>query len=268
MKYSRFEQLIVAAGSIVILGALVLSLYGGGPGFEEVAAQLMLFMTLVAAVHYGRKGGTIVAIAAATVYIVIRIPLLSSTVGVSSAALFMILSRLAAYGLVGVVGGDLFGRIKYMFARFENSGTIDDWSRVYNQLYAYRALEQAHARFTRYNEPYSLILLTLSPSLTAELRPSRQRTLIRGVANYIRGDVRMVDEVSRLGDGRFVMLLPHTPRDGGVIVRDRVASGVRHALGAREESISAVCYGAAEDSVAITSLLTDIAPPESGESSL
>lgn len=265
MKYSRFEQLIVAAGSIIILGTLALSLSGGGPGYEETAAQLMLLVTLVAAVHYGRKGGMIVAMAAATIYVVLRIPLLSSVAGVSPTTLIMIISRLAAYGLVGVVGGDLFGRIKYMFARFENSGTIDDWSRVYNQLYAYRALEQTQGRFTRYGEPFSVVLLTLSPSLTMELRPSRQRTLIRGVANYIRGDVRMVDEVSRLGDGRFVMLLPHTDRDGGRIVCDRVAAGVRHALGAREESVSAVCYGAAEDTAAITSLIEDIAPEESAD---
>lgn len=262
MKYSRFEQLIVAAGSLAILGSLALSLTGGGPGFEEMIAQLMLFVTLVVAVHYGRKGGMLAAIAASTIYVILRIPLLSSTDGVSSTALLMVVSRLAAYGIVGVIGGELFGRIKYVFARLEHAGMVDDWSRVYNQRYVYQALEQAQGRFTRYDEPFSLLLLTLSPSLTVGLRPSRQRTLIRGVANYIRGDVRMVDEVSRLGDGRFAVLLPHTPRVGGMVVRARVVEGVRHALGAREESVSAVCYGAGEDAVAILALLAEIAIPE------
>jgi len=266
MKYSRFEQLIVAAGSLAILGSLALSLTGGGPGYEETIAQLMLFMTLVAAVHYGRKGGMVTAIAAATIYVLLRIPLLSSADGVSSTALIMVVSRLAAYGIVGVIGGELFGRIKYVFARFENSGTVDDWSRVYNQRYAFRAIEQAQARFTRYGEPFSLLLLTLSPSLTSELRPSRQRTLVRGVANYIRGDVRMVDEVSRLGDGRFTVLLPHTPREGGMVVCNRVAAGVRQTLGSRVESVSCECYGAAEDSVAMVALLADIAPTEPADS--
>ena len=72
----------------------------------------------------------------------------------------------------------------------------------------------------------------------------------------------MVDEVARLGDGRFLVLLPHTPREGGAIVCDRLASGVRQVLGAREESVSSVCFSAIEDEVAIDALLAEIALPD------
>jgi PleD family two-component response regulator len=177
----------------------------------------------------------------------------------SVSTLVMLLTRIGAYGLVGVVGGDVCTRIKYVFARYDDSNTIDDWSRVYNQRYASHALEQARGRFARYGEPFSAVVLTLSPSLTAELRPSRQRALVRGVANYLRGDVRMVDEVARLDDGRFLVLLPHTPREGGLVVTERLASGVRETLGAREESVRAMCYGAAEDAVALSTLAASIA---------
>jgi GGDEF domain-containing protein len=258
MKYSRFEQLIIAIGALVIIGSLLLSLPSGGPGLVEGLAQLMLLAVLVAAVHYGRKGGLIAAILASAVYIVLRLPLLASTDGVTSATFFLILTRLGAYGLVGIVGGEICTRVKYIFARYDDSNTIDDWSRVYNQRYASHALEQARGRFARYGEPFSAVVLALSPSLTSELQPSRQRALVRGVAGYLRGDVRMVDEVSRLDDGRFLILLPHTPKEGGVIVNDRLASGVREVLGAREESVRAMCYGAAEDAVALSTLAADI----------
>ena len=262
MKYARFEQLVIIIGAVAIIGSLILSLPGGGPGIEEAIAQLMLFIVLVVEVHWGRKGGLIAAIVASGIYVVLRLPIMAATEGVSSGIVFMLVTRVGAYGLVGIVGGELCSRVKYIFARYDDSNTIDDWSRVYNQRYASHALDQARARFARYGEPFAAVLVTLSPSLTAELRPSRQRALVRGVAGHIRGDVRMVDEVARLDDGRFFVLLPHTPREGGLVVSGRLATGVRDTLGARDESVRTVCYGAAEDAVALSSLAAEIANPD------
>lgn len=257
MKYSQFEKLVITLGAAAILGTLLLSLPSGGPGLTEIIAQLMLLLVLVVAVHYGPKGGLIAAIVASVIYIAMRIPTLAGdmTLGVSA----MVLVRLAAYGLVGVVGGELCGRIKYVFARYDDSSTIDDWSHVYNQRYAARALEQALGRFTRYGEAFSVVVIALSPSLTSELRPSRQRALVRGVANCLRDDIRMVDEVARLNDGRFLILLPHTPREGAMVVNARLEAGVCHTLGAREASVTANFFGAAEDGPALEALASDIA---------
>ncbi len=261
MKYARFEQLVIVVGAVAIIGALILSLPNGGPGTIEAIAQLMLFLVLVVAVHFGRKGGLIAAVLASGVYILMRLPLLAATDGMGTGIMFMLLTRIGAYCLVGIVGGELCSRVKYIFARYDDSNTIDDWSRVYNQRYASHALELARARFARYGEPFALVLVTLSPSLTAELRASRQRALVRGVAAHIRSDVRMVDEVARLDDGRFLVLLPHTPRDGGMVVCSRLGEGVANTLGAREESVRTTCYAAAEDAVAISSLAAEIKPP-------
>ena len=115
MKYSQFEKLVIALGTATIIGTLLLSLPGGGPGTIEVIAQLMLLAVLIIAVHYGRKGGLIAALVASLIYIVMRIPSLSGVMTPEIAAIMI--ARVAAYGLVGVVGGDISGRIKYIFAR-------------------------------------------------------------------------------------------------------------------------------------------------------
>ncbi len=62
------------------------------------------------------------------------------------------------------MGGEIFARVKYLFAGSKDSDVIDDWSRVYNQRYAARALEQAVARHKRYQEPFSAILVRWSRS--------------------------------------------------------------------------------------------------------
>ncbi len=265
MKYSRFEQLIIGVGGLAILGSMVLSFHSGGPGVVEIVAQLLLFAVLVVAVHWGRRVGMYAAIAASFLYIALRIPVLSSSEDLTVEVLIFMVARIAAYGLVGIVGGEVCSRIKYVFARFDDSNTIDDWSRVYNQRYVSREIEQARARYTRYGEPFSLVLITLSPAVTGDMTPQRQRSLVRAVANYLRDDIRMVDEVGRLEDGRFVVLLPHTPREGGVVVTARLAAGVRQTVGAKPESVTAQCMGAAEDTVALGTLNTELIGDDASE---
>ncbi|MDZ4063164.1 MAG: hypothetical protein U1E22_00690, partial [Coriobacteriia bacterium] len=79
------------------------------------------------------------------------------------------------------------------------------------------------------------------------LRVSKQRSLVRGVASHIRGDMRLVDEAGRLEDGTFVAVLPHTPKAGGMIVAERLRAGVMSVLGAREESVVATVLSVPED---------------------
>ena len=73
------------------------------------------------------------ALVASAILVVLELPILSSPDGITVADLVMIVFTIAAYGLVGIVGGDLCGRVKYFFARYDESATIDDWSHVYNQ---------------------------------------------------------------------------------------------------------------------------------------
>ena len=169
MPYRRFEQLVIGLGALSILGTLALSMQQGNPGFIEIAAQLLLLGVLVVAVHGGRRAGALAALVASVLYMVLRIPVLSATAGVTLEGVLFMAARIASFGLVGIVGGEVCGRIKYVFARFDDSNTIDDWSRVYNQHHATHSIEQARARYTRYGEPFSLIVLTLSSALTADM---------------------------------------------------------------------------------------------------
>lgn len=259
MKYARFEELVLVLGGAVILGSLAISYASGPPEFAEVVAQFLMFAVLFAAVRYGRRGGLVMAIAASAIYLIMRADLLSSS-SMNASAFLIIVSRLVAFGLIGVAGGEICGRIRYGMARLEGASALDEWSRVYNQRWAHRTLDAARARFNRYGEPFSVVSITISPSVLMGMSPSRQRTLVRGIADHIRADVRIVDEVSRLDDGRFVVLLPHTAKDGGGVVSNRLARGTASVLGSRPDSISAQLMGVPEDRDAIDQLIDQIAP--------
>jgi len=261
MRYSRFEQLALGVGALFILAAMLFSAHDGGPSPKEIVAQLMLLGVMAAAVHFGRRGGFAAAVLASAIYTLMSVPELLAQQGLTSSGLLLLFTRIAAYGLVGIVGGEACGRLRYALARIGNSTDFDEWSQVFNQRHASETLRKAMAAHERYGAPFALVLVTLAPSITADIGPQRTRTLVRGVANQLRGDVRMVDEVARLDDGRFFVLLPHTPYEGGVVVAGRLAAVTRQLLGAREESVAATCFSAAEDGIALAALAAQIAVP-------
>ena len=261
MNYGRFERLVIGAGAVVIVGGVLISVAANGwPGWSALVSQLLLLPVLVVAVHFGRKPGLLAALIASAVFVVLEIPALSAPGGLPPSDVAMIAFTIFGYGLVGIVGGDICGRVKYFFGRYDQSATIDDWSHVYNQRRAAELIDNARERYSRYGEPFSTVVLVQAPSLFSGLRPTRQRSLVRAVASHIRGDVRMIDEVARLDDGRFLVILPHTGREGGLVVTERLAEGVRSTLGANNDAVSARCFSAAEDELELSSLAATIAP--------
>lgn len=258
MRYERFEMLAIGVGAAAILATVVLSLQPT-PDYIEIAAQLLLLGVLIGAVHWGRKGGAIAALVASLAYILLRVPNVMQA-GTSADVLELLLIRIATYGLVGIVGGELCGRIKYFVARLNNDASIDETSRVYNQRFIGRLLLGNLSSYKRYGAPFSVVLIELEPSLTAGLRPSKNARLVRAVAAHVRNDVRLVDDVGRLDDGRFMLLLPHTPRSGAEVAAARVCAGVRDTIGAKDESVTATIMDAIDDCDAIEDLLAGILP--------
>ena len=85
---------------------------------------------------------------------------------------------------------------------------------------------------------------------------------MRSVAAFIRDDVRMVDDVARLEDGRFVVLLPHTPGDSAPIVASRLTDGICKMLGVKDNCITTLCLGTDNDTAALERLVAGISDAE------
>ncbi len=270
MRYERFEWLTIGVGAAAIFATLAMNYSAqSGPAAQDMLpllfAQLLLLGVLISAVHWGRKGGFTAALAATVVFMVMRVPSIVSGESLAD-NLQMVIIYTVSYGIVGVLGGEMCSRIKYFFARLEDAFNIDEDSRVYNQQFLAQHLSGQLAQVARYDATFGLAIFTLSPNLTVDLRPAKVRSLVRTVANHIRDDVRLVDDVARLDDGRFVIVLPHTPKAGAVVASERVRAGVRDALGAKDESVAVEVYATPEDIDAITSLADSLSPRPGDES--
>jgi GGDEF domain-containing protein len=258
VKYSRFELLVLGVGVIAVAGTIAFSLTSR-PDPVEVLAQLLLLVALTGAVHWGRSGGMVAAVGAFLIYLLARMPLILAT-GWSTGTVELVLVHGVTYGFIGIVGGELCGRLKYFFARSSESPSIDECSRVYNQQFMTKLLATALGSFERYQAPFSVIVLRLAPAVTSELRVRKASSLVRAVASHLRNDVRMIDDVGHLDDGSFMLLLPHTPKTGAMVAAERVRAGVRDIVGAKDESVTVEVMGAAEDTDDLRTMLSGLAP--------
>jgi GGDEF domain-containing protein len=270
MTYERFERFAIAIAALVVLSMVAMSARDLGRNTLEIVAELLLLAVFISAVHLGRRAGLTTAIAASAAYVVLSIPGMAADNGLTSSTLLLIAVRILVFGLVGIVGGEAFSRLRQALTRLANAEAFDEWSRVFNQRYAHAALTRSIAAFERYDHQFTIILISIARSITAELGPQRARTIVRAISKHLRGDVRLVDEVARLDDGRYFVLLPNTPLENGRSAAARLVAGSRQLLGAREDSVMSHCLSPAGDIVALRALAEEIAPlpdddQESGE---
>lgn len=262
MKYAIFERLTLAVGLIAIGATLAAGAFGHS-GLEEMIAQGMLLVVLVGAVHWGRNGGFATAVIASLAYILMRVPLLMVD-GLAPEVVEMLLIRMLSYGVIGILGGELCTRVKYIFAAMEDANSLDPVTRVFNERFIGCRLRKSVGEHERYGTDVSAILITLDPGLYLPLRKIKQRQVLRSVATHIRNDIRLVDDLGRLNDSRFLVLLPSTSLTGALVAGNRLREGVRDLLGARNESITARILGTPDNAEDLKHLVAtlDLRDPE------
>lgn len=256
MEYRRFEQLVIGASAVLVAGAIAASVHSGGATPVEIAAQLVAILVVGVAVHWGRTGGTLAALVASVAYLAARLPLIADSP--TRQTLVLVVSRMVGYLLLGIVGGEVFGRVKYMLAKSQDAAAIDDFSHVFSERFAAHAIRQASGRADRYFEPFSLVLVDLDAEFTGNAHTKRIRSLVRGIANVIRDDVRVIDDVAHMRDGRFLVLLPNTAAAGANVVAARLASTVGSAHGVKEGHVSTTCLSAPQDRAALDTLCAQL----------
>lgn len=257
MKYKRFEAFALAFGALAI-AASVLMVPGMNPQGAEVAAQLLLIIVVAGALHWGRNGGFLAALLAIMIYVVMRFPLLQSE-GLSDDMLRILSTRAITYGLVGVVGGELAVRVKYLFTRLENDSMIDARTGVYSSRYAHEAITSGLGQWERYRTQYSIIRVDFPASLFAPLPVKRERQLLRQLAAHARGDIRVADDVAFLPPRSLLVLLPGTDTAGAEVTSRRLAAGLAEVAHADAETVTPTIASAESSPQKIRALLDALA---------
>ena len=140
-------------------------------------AQLLLLVVLLGAVHWGRRRRVRLRRSSRRHLRVIRIPVvLGSQASHADIATLLLDSASSPTDSIGIVGGELCSRIQYIFARLEDSASIDDWSHVYNQRFIVRALETMRGQYSSLR--HAVLDRSRRPLHTThrtDLRASKQR---------------------------------------------------------------------------------------------
>ncbi len=223
MKYSKLEGLVLIFGIGAILGTIATSLVGRADAVE-IIAQLLLILVIVGAAHYGRIGGTVTALVATMVYAPMRLLTLAGAESLFLAQLIGL--RTLVYLLLGIGGGEICFRIKYFLTGLEDRSYIDDVTLLYNPPYLAKLFKNYAQQFERYKNPFSALTIGMNDRALQALRKKHYKKRMREIGAIIRRDVRLVDEVGRLREDKFRLILPNTKTPGASITGERLKKEV------------------------------------------
>lgn len=246
-------------GTISILAGIASTLRASMV-LEEVVAQGLLLMVLLGAVHRGKRGGLATAILAILIYVCMRIPLIMHE-GFTPDVIMLLAARTLTYAIMGIGGGILCSRIHHFLARFESVSTIDAQTQLFNECFATTTLRSMIRQYERFHKPFSIVVLS-SPAMPRPDKTSDNFASLRAGAGFLKDNVRLIDDVARLDDGRIVLIFPQTGKAGARIAADRIHRGLVQVLRVKGDVVRMEFLGADEDLQAIKELSGE---PISGE---
>ena len=230
MKYRYLEWVVLGLGAVAVLGAVALTAIGGTAAWETIIGELLVLPVLAAAVHWGRNGGFVAAALTLVFFVVLTVVVVAQSSGIRPPMVQLVIVLMIIYGTVGLVGGEICGRMKYLLAGLDGTRALDADTRLYAEPVVRRLVESGLASFHRYSAPFAVVVITVPAGPFGGLKPLQRRLLLRRTADRVRDDVRLVDDVGRLSDGRLVVMLPATQADGARVVARRLAEVVGKSL--------------------------------------
>jgi GGDEF domain-containing protein len=194
MNYRKFETLVLVLGSTVVLVTILASLLKHSNTPELIGQALTLFV-LFFALHYGLKAGLLSAIAAVAVY-------LASYGTYSEIALTqlvkLVILRLILFGIIGIGGGELAIKIKYLATKFDDSTYIDQQTKIFSYKYIQKLLTNKILEFQHHRTVFALLIVQIKVDNT--LKKNEIVKLRANVATILRENTRLSDYVGTWQD--------------------------------------------------------------------
>ena len=218
MRYRKLELLLLSVGLVGILVSIITALLNGAR-IAELLGQALFVPVLFFALHYGRRAGYTTAVAAALLFLIIKTQALGD-IDLTALDGRLAVLQAAAFGIVGIIGGEVAMRIKYVVAQITDESLIDTRTMLFSHEYMERLIGKLWAGYNRGGPGFAILFVEPRwPELPTVIARARQ---ISRIANVLRDGVRLVDEVGYLRDGRFCLVLPDTSADDASFVYDRL----------------------------------------------
>ena len=113
--------------------------------------------------------------------------------------------------------------------RVEEQIIIDSLTGVYTHAYFLKRLEEEFERAQRYETPLSLVLIGIEnfEKIKDKLGDEAASYLLIKMANHLLSRTRTTDVLARSHNDNFLIILPHTGKDGAIREAERIISSMR-----------------------------------------
>lgn len=108
------------------------------------------------------------------------------------------------------------------------TGVLDPRTSFYTFAHFREVLYVEVKRARRYGFPLSVALMALDP-IPVEMSPALRAQLLGGLALAVRRSLRDTDFPVQYGERRVLLLMPHTPLSGAIVVAQRIRERVARA---------------------------------------
>ncbi|MBN1961511.1 MAG: sensor domain-containing diguanylate cyclase [Deltaproteobacteria bacterium] len=110
------------------------------------------------------------------------------------------------------------------FERLQDMTIIDEWTGLYNARFLHRFIEEESRRAKRYRHDLSIVFIDLDhfKQVNDTHGHSVGSTLLCYIGDVIKTCIRDTDRAIRYGGDEFVIVMPETPKQGAIIVAERL----------------------------------------------
>ncbi len=191
MRYRKLERLLLSVGLLGVLVSMVVAVINGAPLFNFLG-QLLFVPAFFFTLHYGRRYGYIATALSALVLLVVR-TLTDGAIDLSTPEGREALVLISAFGVAGIIGGELAARIKYATASLADEGFIDPDTGIFSAAYIDRVINKCWSTYRRDKKPFSVLFIDVV--WPDSIKTAAKEKLQARIANVIRTNVRLVDDV-------------------------------------------------------------------------
>lgn len=243
MDWDRARGILLATG-VALVGLIALTAFYRGVDRVEVVATLMYAPVLAGMLSFGLSGGLLLGLAAAGVYIGLRLPAID-LVGLTPIA-GTVISRVIGYLAFGTLGGWAASQIRVALDRYELIDEVDQDSGLGNRTSIVSALDRESNRARRYASPFSVVTTTFDDVGTDR----RARAKLRELGAKVAMSVRAADHAAhvRTENGhQIIVVLPETTVDGAKTVEQNLGMLVSGVVGREVTTHAMTDTGGEED---------------------
>jgi diguanylate cyclase (GGDEF)-like protein len=215
----RWRQPIEALGALTFL--TILLVLTGGQSSPFFFGYILLLGA--GSVWASGLGAAILAVATAMAYLIgVLMPF--NTLPTGPADISRICFNLIALALVAYVSAIVGREQRRSREDALRLSRYDSLTGLHSRDYFMAEMEQEILRAARSGRPFALLMFDLDGLKAANDRFGHASgdTLLRAVADTLRGDIRITDVAARWGGDEFVLLLPETDLTGAMLVADKV----------------------------------------------